>query len=47
MHFNVYINNIHNSLGIKYPARLRIGFSHLEEHKFRRSFQNSVDPMCN
>ena len=40
------IFNIHNPLGIKYLARLRIGFSHLKEHKFRHNFQDSIDPMC-
>ena len=40
------IFNIHNPLGIKYLTRLRIGFSHLKEHKFRHNFQDSVDPMC-
>ena len=40
------IYNIHNPLGIKYLTRLRIGFSHLKEHKFRHNFQDSVDPMC-
>ena len=40
------IFNIHNPLGIKYLTRLRIGFIHLKEHKFRHDFQDSVDPMC-
>ena len=40
------IFNIHNPLGIKYLTRLRIGFSHLKEHKFRHNFQDSIDPMC-
>ena len=40
------IYNIHNPLGVKYLTRLRIGFSHLKEHKFRHDFQNSIDPMC-
>ena len=40
------IFNIHNALGIKYLTRLRIGFSHLKEHKFRHNFQDSVDLMC-
>ena len=39
--------NIHNPLGIKYLTRLRVGFSHLKEHKFRHNFQDSRDPMCN
>ena len=41
------IYNIHNPLGIKYLTRLRIGFSHLKEHKFRHNFQDSIEPMCN
>ena len=40
------IYNIHNPLGVKYLTRLRIGFSHLKEHKFKRKFQDSIDPMC-
>ena len=40
------IYNIHNPLGVKYLARLRIGFSHLKQHKFKDNFQDSVDPMC-
>ena len=39
------IFNIHNPLGTKYLTRLRIGFSHLKEYKFRNNFQDSVDPM--
>ena len=27
-------------------TRLRIGFSHLKEHKFEQNFQDSVDPLC-
>ena len=41
------IFNIHNPLGIRYLTRLRVGFSHLKEHKFRHNFQDSIDPMCN
>ena len=33
------IFNIHNPFGIKYLTRLRVGFSHLKEHKFRHNFQ--------
>ena len=40
------IYNIHNPLGVKYLARLRIGFSHLKEHIFRQNFEGLVDPMC-
>ena len=27
-------------------TRLRVGFSHLKEHKFTHNFQDSVDPFC-
>ena len=43
MHNSIY--NIHNSIGVKYLTRLRIGFSHLKEHKFKHNFQDSVDPI--
>ena len=33
-------------MGIKYLTRLRLVFSHLKEHKFKRNFQDSVDPLC-
>ena len=33
------IYSIHNHLGVKYLTRLRIGFSHLKEHKFKRNFK--------
>ena len=39
------IYNIHNPLGVKYLTRLRIGFSHLKEHKFKHNLQDSIDPM--
>ena len=38
--------NINNPLGVKLLTRLRIGFSHLKEHKFKHNFQDSVDPLC-
>ena len=39
--------NVHNPHGIKLLTRLRVGLSHLHEHKFRRNFQDSLDPFCN
>ena len=33
-------------MGVKYLTRLRLGFSHLKEHKFKHNFQDSVDPLC-
>ena len=38
--------NINNPLGLELLTRLRIGFSHLKEHKFKHNFQDSVDPLC-
>ena len=39
--------NVHNLHGIKLLIRLRVGLSHLREHKFRHNFQYSLDPFCN
>ena len=39
--------NVHNPRGIKLLTRLRVGLSHLREHKFRHNFQGSLDPFCN
>ena len=33
------IYNNHNPLGVKYLTRLRIGFSHLKENKFKHNFR--------
>ena len=33
-------------LGVIYLTRLRVGFSHLKEHKFRHNFQDTTDPFC-
>ena len=40
------IYNIHDPVGIKYLTRLRLGLSHLNEHKFRHNFQDYVNPLC-
>ena len=39
--------NCHNPKGIKFITRLRLGLSHLREHKFKHSFQDSLNPFCN
>ena len=39
--------NVHDPHGIKLLTRLRVGLSHLHEHKFRHNFQDSLDPFCN
>ena len=37
---------INNPLGLKLLTRLRTGFSHLKEHKFKHNVQDSLDPLC-
>ena len=34
------------SLGLTYLTRLRVGLSHLREHKFRHNFWVSLNPIC-
>ena len=36
----------HNPQGIKYVTRLRLGLSHLREHKFKHNFQDCLNPLC-
>ena len=38
--------NCHNCKGIKYLTRLRLGLSHLREHKFKHSFQDTLNSFC-
>ena len=38
--------NINDSVGVKLLTRLRLGFSHLREHKFRQSFRDILNPLC-
>ena len=38
--------NINDTKGLKLLTRLRLGLSHLGDHKFRHNFQNYVSPMC-
>ena len=41
---NVYY--CHNSKGIRLLKRVRLGLSHLREHKFKHSFQDCLNPLC-
>ena len=41
------ILNCHNLKGVKLLTRLRLGLSHLRDHKFKHSFQDSLNPICN
>ena len=36
----------HNPKGIKLLTRLRLGLSHLREHKFKHGFVDSLNPIC-
>ena len=38
--------NCHNPKGVKLLTRLRLGLSHLREHKFKHSFQDPFNPIC-
>ena len=37
----------HNLREIKLVTRLRLGLSHLQEHKFQHRFQDTLNPLCN
>ena len=41
------IFNCHNPKGVKLLTRLRLGLSHLRDHKSKHSFQDSLNPICN
>ena len=38
--------NINDSVGVKLLTRLRLGFSHLREYKFRHGFKDILNPLC-
>ena len=38
--------SIHDPVGVKLLTRLRLQFSHLNEHEFRHNFKDCVNPMC-
>ena len=37
---------IHNPIGLQLLTRLRLGFSHLNKHKFRHNFRDFLNPLC-
>ena len=41
-----YTYRIHNLVGIRLLTRLRLGLSHLNEHKFRHNFADYVNVLC-
>ena len=38
--------NVHDPIGVKLLSRLRLQFTHLNEHKFRHGFNDMASPMC-
>ena len=40
------VYNCHNPEGLKFITRLRLGLSYLREHKFKNSFQDTINPLC-
>lgn len=40
------IFKIHDPRGLKLLTRLRVGLSHLREHKFRHNFNDTINPSC-
>ena len=40
------IFKVYNPLGIKFLIRLRLGLSHLNEHKSKHNFQNCLNRLC-
>ena len=40
------IFNVDNAKGTKLLTRLRVGYSHLKEHKFRHNFVDAINPLC-
>ena len=42
-------SNVQNSfelIGLKFLTRIRLGFSHLNEHRFQHNFQDCMNPLC-
>ena len=39
------IYDIHDPTGIKFLTRLRLGLSHLNEHKFKHNFRDCLNPL--
>ena len=40
------VYNCHNPKGLTFITSLRIGLIHLREHKFKHSFQDTINPLC-
>ena len=40
------ISSTQNFQGLKLLTRMRLGLSHLADHKFRHNFQDCLNPIC-
>ena len=40
------IYSINNPAGLVLLTHLRLGLSHLDEHRFNHNFQNCINPLC-
>ena len=40
------VYNIQNYIGLKLLTRLRLGLSHLNEHRYNHNFQNCINLLC-
>ena len=40
------VYNCYNPKGLKFITRLSLRLSHLREHKFKHSFQDTINPLC-
>ena len=38
--------NVDSNEKLKFLTRIRLGWSHLADHKFKRNFQDFVNPIC-
>ena len=38
--------DVESSEGLKFLRRIRLGLSHLADHKFRHNFEGCVNPIC-
>ena len=38
--------NVDSSEGLKFPTRIRLGLSHLADHKFSHNFQDCINSVC-
>ena len=40
------VYNNRKPIGLKLLTRLRLGLSHVNEHRFNHNFENCVNPLC-